>query len=194
MGPIIDRQASDEQLMALVQAGGSQAFAELYARHYARALGVALAICNDHHHAEDVVQEGFLSIWRGRDTYRRNGGSLSTWAMEVVRNRAIDSIRREGAGKRPRLTDTEIGEIADAAVSSPLDQIVIRSERDEGHIGLDASLRRLPAAQAEVITLAYFEELSHTQIAARLTLPEGTVKGRMRLAMEKLRDAMGVGA
>lgn len=186
-------ERSDTDLMKRVQAGEGEAFAQLYLRHYAGALGVALAVCKDAHLAEDAVQEGFLSIWRGRSTYEATrGDSLVAWVKEVVRNRAIDSLRREGAGKRPRITDAEVTEIADNAAVSPLDELLARTELSEGREVLGASMRRLPAAQAEIILLAYFEELSHTQIARRLAIPEGTVKGRLRLAMEKLRSGMRV--
>lgn len=186
-----DNQASDDRLMLRVQTGDPQAFAQLYTRHRAQALNVALAVCSNLHQAEDVVQEGFLSIWRGRSTYSaERGHSFRGWAMETVRNRAIDSLRRDAATKRPQVTRAEIHDVEDLSIASPLVDLVARSERDAGNDALKLSLDRLPDAQAEVISLAYFEQMTHTEIAAELSVPEGTVKGRIRLAMQKLRFGM----
>ena len=108
--------------------------------------------------------------------------------METVRNRAIDSVRREGALKRPRTANVEATELSDDGNASPLDQMIDQSEA----FVLHASLSRLPAAQSEVIALAFFGGMSHSEIAAELSLPAGTVKGRIRLGIEKLRlDVVG---
>jgi len=107
--------------------------------------------------------------------------------MTIVKNRAIDSYR--AAAARPPLQPTETqAEKLDAKSKSVQDQVLARSETD----AMLVSLRELPAAQAEVIALAFFGELSHSEIAAQLDLPSGTVKGRMRLGLEKLRKQMDV--
>jgi RNA polymerase sigma-70 factor (ECF subfamily) len=152
-----DRGQSDDALMARAQANDTAAFARLYDRHATRAFRVARAICRDIGSAEDAVQEGFLAIWRSRVTYQPGAGSFQAWAMKVVKNRALDSVRSA--------------------------EVLARSERD----ALLVSLRQLPEAQAEVIVLAFYGELSHSEIAAQLDLPAGTIKGRMRLGLEKLR-------
>lgn len=180
---------TDEELMARAQAGDTEAFAELYDRHVTRAFRVARTVCSDSSRAEDVVQDGFLAIWRNRASFCPQTGTFQAWSMRIVRNRAIDSSRR--AASRPPLqeADWEARELADIACSplSPQDEVMARGESD----ALLASLRRLPEAQAEVIVLAFFGELSHSEIAAQLGLPAGTVKGRMRLGLEKLRAEMG---
>ena len=113
--------------------------------------------------------------------------------MTIVRNRAIDAARRESAGHRPRLADHApfCDEAADGSTS---DEVIARSEAE----ALRHRLADLPDAQAQAIALAYFEELSHSEIAARLSLSPGTVKGRIRLGMQKLRTSFelagGVGA
>lgn len=177
---------SDATLMTRVSAGDSDAFEELYDRHAARAFGVARAICRDSGRAEDVVQEAFLTIWRQRSGYRPELGTFKAWAMKIVKNRAIDSYRRAASRPPPQLGEHDEEPERPAADSTPEDEVLARSERD----GLIESLRHLPEAQAEVIVLAFFGELSHTEIAAQLDLPPGTVKGRMRLGLEKLRSGM----
>jgi RNA polymerase sigma-70 factor (ECF subfamily) len=175
----------DEALMRRVQANDQAAFAELYDRHAALAFRVARSVCRDARRAEDAVQEGFLSVWRSRAAYRRGQGSVKAWTMRIVRNRAIDSYRKVSA--RPQEVEHPTnGEIADTGSDSPSDELIARSESDT----LRTAVLRLPEAQAEAITLAFYGGLSHSEIAAQLELPPGTVKGRMRLGLEKLRDLM----
>jgi RNA polymerase sigma-70 factor (ECF subfamily) len=174
--------------MARAQAGDAEAFAQLYERHATRAFRVARAVCSDISRAEDVVQEGFLAVWRNRASFRPQTGTFQAWSMKIVRNRAIDSSRR--AASRPPIqnADWDRGEPPDVGSSpvSPQDEVMARSESE----ALLSSLRRLPEGQAEVIVLAFYGELSHSEIAAQLSLPTGTVKGRMRLGLKKLRAEM----
>lgn len=172
----------DEALMARVQAHDQVAFAELYDRHSVQAFQVARSVCGDTRRAEDAVQEGFLSVWRSRDQYRRGKGSVRAWTMTVVRNRAIDSYRSVSARPHERL-DSVSQEVTDTVSASPLEEVVARSEGD----ALRAAIRTLPEPQAEAITLAFYGGLSYSEIAKQLKLPGGTVKGRMRLGLRKLR-------
>jgi RNA polymerase sigma-70 factor (ECF subfamily) len=178
-------QRTDEELMVRAQADDTEAFAQLYDRHATRAFRVARAVCSDTSRAEDVVQEGFLAIWRSRARFQPQTGTFQAWSMKIVHNRAIDASRH--AASRPPLqkADWEGREPPDirSSPASPQDEVMARSERK----ALLASLGRLPEAQAEVIVLAFYGELSHSEIAAQLNLPAGTVKGRMRLGLEKLR-------
>lgn len=177
---------SDEQLMGRVQADDIRAFEQLYDRHAMRALRVARSVCRDSGRAEDAVQEGFLSVWRGRMTYR-SSYSFRSWAMQIVRNRAIDASRGESC--RPPVAEQRDDEV-DPACASVAEQVLARSEAE----ALRATLQHLPGAQAEVITLAYFGQMTHSEIARRLALPAGTVKSRMRLGLHKLRDEMQAAA
>jgi RNA polymerase sigma-70 factor (ECF subfamily) len=175
--------------MVRVQADDAGAFAELYDRHAARAFRVARVVCHDTGRAEDAVQEGFLSVWRQRAQFRPEAGPFQAWSMRIVHNRAIDSCRNAAARPQLRAGEPE-AERPDTVSPSPLDEAIAR-------IGTDAmlvSLRGLPEAQAEVITLAFFGELSHSEIATQLALSPGTVKGRMRLGLAKLRMQMTVPA
>ena len=177
---------SDEELMVRVQADDTEAFGALYDRHCARALAVAGSVCRDRGRTEDATQEGFLAIWRARLGYRPKMGSFLAWAMTIVHNRAIDSVRAEAANTRPRLA---AGESLDAvaAPGSVQDEVIDKDQE----VALRASLGGLPDAQAQVIRLAFFGGLTHSEIAAELNLPQGTVKGRMRLGLDKLREAVG---
>lgn len=173
--------------MARAQDGDTEAFAELYDRHAGRAFRLARAICHDTGRAEDALQEGFLTIWHSRAQFKPQSGSFKAWSMSIVKNRAIDSYRA-AAARPPHQPNETQAEMPDAESRSVQDQVLARSETD----AMLASLRELPAAQAEVIALAFFGQLSHSEIAAQLNLPAGTVKGRMRLGLEKLRKQMGV--
>ena len=180
--------ASDDELMRLTQADDAGAFAQLYDRYAARALRVATSVCRTTAAAEDAVQEGFLSIWRTRASFRAGQSSFGVWSMMLVRHRAIDALRRDSAASRPQVVDLDVSTL-EATSSSVPDEVIARAEHDSLH----AALARLPDAQAEVITLAFFGELTHQEIAMHLSLPEGTVKGRMRLGLQKLRDDSGAG-
>ena len=176
---------SDQLLMARVQADDADAFAELYSRHSARALQVARAVCHDTGRAEEAVQEGFLSIWRNRASFQPELGNFKTWSIRIVQNRAIDSYR-SAAAHPERLIAAPEGNPREPT-ASPQDKVIEQTEND----ALRASLQRLPEAQAEVIGLAFFGGLTHTEIAARLGEPLGTVKTRIRTAMIRLRDVLG---
>lgn len=187
MDALSSRAESDGQLMARVQANDSAAFAELYDRHATHAFAVAQSVCHDASLSEEAVQEGFLSIWRGRASYEpRPNSSFRGWAMQTVRNRAIDARRHVRTGKYPPTTELPATGLPEAVTSTTHEDLIKRGKRRE----LGNLLQRLPEAQAEVITLAYFGEMTHAEIADQLRLPSGTVKGRMRLGLEKLRRAM----
>jgi RNA polymerase sigma-70 factor (ECF subfamily) len=171
----------EDRLMAEVQAGSAEAFSELYDRYCYRAYRVAWSICRDDARAEDAVQEAFTSIWKSRAYYLSQRGTVAAWLLTAVRYRAIDVVRRERkhadrrAGEEGLYAHSAPGNIAEEAVA-----------RENTH-RLQKLLAQLPDAQQEVITLAYYGQLTHTEIATTLGLPAGTVKGRMRLGLGKLR-------
>lgn len=187
MGRLRSLDESDDALMSRVQLDDHVAFGRLYERHSAPAFHVAQSVCHNPVLAEEAVQEGFLSIWKGRARYRlQAGASFRGWAMETVRNRAIDSYRSRAAVKRPPISSVPLENLPEHASDSVLDEVIERSRRAE----LARVLKRLPVAQAEVIALAFFAGMTHGEVAAHLRLPAGTVKGRMRLGLEKLRRGM----
>ncbi|MDQ6834672.1 MAG: sigma-70 family RNA polymerase sigma factor [Actinomycetota bacterium] len=178
----------DSELMGEVSAGSVEAFAELYDRFCNRAYGVAFSVCRDDGRAQDAVQEAFLSLWKSRANYRPHQGTVAAWLLTVVRYRAIDLTRRNGNHATRWASEDRLDERP--APDDVSEKIIQREDATR----LQASLARLPDEQQEVITLAYYGQLSHSEIATRLDLPAGTVKGRMRLGLQKLRASIGQAA
>jgi RNA polymerase sigma-70 factor, ECF subfamily len=176
---------TDAGLMRAVQAGERSALAELYDRFAVRAYRTAFAVCHDRDCAEDAVQDAFVSMWASRATYEPGRGSVVGWAMTIVRHRAIYLARRRSAAR----LDEGPARLDDQPASDdvPTD-FALRAETEE----LTGLLARLPPTQREVIRLGFFEGLTHEEIARRLALPPGTVKGRMRLGLTKLRSALDI--
>jgi len=167
--------------MAAVKAGSENAFGVLYDRYHERAYRVARSVCRDSGRAEEAVQETFTAIWKTRTTYRSEAGKVAPWVLTVARHRSIDVARRNGRDAARQTTDEMLDTVG--ALSGVHEQVAARAARRH----LLALLAELPAAQREVITLSFYGELSHTEIAAYLDLPAGTVKGRMRLGLQRLR-------
>jgi RNA polymerase sigma-70 factor (ECF subfamily) len=176
---------ADEELMALVRQGDNQAFEVIFARHVDAAFSLAYRMCGRRSAAEDVVQEAFLSLWRTGTRYDQRRGSVRSWVLSVVHNRAIDSFRRSRVRTGRDVPDEGLAERMPA--DEHTDQEVER--RDEAG-QVRGALKDLPAEQRQVIELAYFGGFTHNQIAEMLELPPGTVKGRMRLALSKLRVSL----
>jgi RNA polymerase sigma-70 factor (ECF subfamily) len=177
---------ADEDLMVLAREGDAQAFEVVFDRHADVAFSLAYRMCGRRQLAEDVVQEAFLSVWRNAGTYDRVRGSVRTWILGVVRNRAIDAFRRDAVRVSRDVSDEGI---ADKIASRELTDVAVE-RRDEAR-SVGAALNELPADQREVIELAYYGGFSHSEIADVLSLPPGTVKGRMRLGLAKMRVALG---
>ena len=171
----------DGVLMAQVSDGSVDAFEQLYDRYRDRAYRIALSVCRDERNAQDAVQDAFLSVWKGRASYDAQRGTVAAWVLTLVRYRAIDLERRTTNHSSRRANQDRLDGIP--APDDASDQAIKSAEAEQ----LRASLARLPDAQQEVIALAYYGELSHTEIAIQLGLPAGTVKGRMRLGLDKLR-------
>lgn len=171
----------DSVLMAAVQAGERSSLGELYERFALRAYRTALSVCHDQDCAEDAVQDAFMSMWSSRATYQPLRGSVAGWAMSIVRHRAIYLARRRAIAARRSERSARL-EQQPSAEDVPAD-FAARAKHEE----LAELLARLPRAQREVIRLGFFDGLSHQQIACLLALPTGTVKGRMRLGLSKLR-------
>jgi RNA polymerase sigma-70 factor (ECF subfamily) len=180
------RALADEELMQLVYRSSADAFEILYDRHADAAFSLALRICRQRAMAEDVVQEAFLSLWRSRARYDRNRGSVRTWVLGVVHNRAIDAIRRRTVRDRGIVHDEGAHE---RVASTELTDVEVA--RREGAREVREALELLPEEQSRVIELAYFGGLTHVQIASMLDTPVGTVKGRMRLGLSKMRMTLG---
>ena len=174
---------ADEELMAHVDRKDPLAFEVLYDRHGGAAFSLAYRIVGDRNGAEDVAQEAFLSIWRSNARFDQARGSVRSWVLSVVRNRAIDALRRGGA-QAPKLDhdDETVLEARPAEERTEAEALRRETSRE-----IRGALGQLPSDQSQVIQLAYFGGFSHTEIAEMLGMPLGTVKGRMRLGLEKIR-------
>ncbi len=184
------QRLGDEELMNLVDRKDPVAFEVFYERQGAPAFSLALRIVGDRGLAEDVAQEAFLSIWRSKAGYDPARGSVRSWSLGIVRNRAIDALRR-AAAPAPRLDLDDEAVIETQRSQALTDAEVIRRDAAGRVRGV---LNALPHEQSQVIELAYFGGFTHTEIAAMLDTPVGTIKGRMRLGLKKLRDQLASGA
>ena len=176
------RDLADEEVMQLVQRGDPRAFELLYDRHGGVAYSLAYRIVGRQAAAEDVVQEALLSIWRSRLRYDQTRGSVRTWILGIVHNRAIDGLRRSSVHDRRRASL----EVVEESFEAPERTDVEVARREEAR-SVRGALETLPTEQRQTIELAYFGGFTQSQIAELMEQPVGTVKGRMRLGLDKMR-------
>ncbi len=174
-----DRAGGDGLLLTRVKGGDQQAMTELFDQYSGMVYSVALRVLKDPGQAEDVMQEIFFQVWRNPNAFVSGRGSLGAWLAVMARNRAIDSLRR----RRP--TDS----VEDVVLASPLD-LGSEVERNRMMEKVRGVLKDLPMEQQKSVELAFFEGLSHSEIAARTGDPLGTVKTRIRSALITLRKAI----
>src|SRR5215212_1734452 len=173
---------ADKDLISQVGRGDRQAFATLYDRHSRAAYSLAYRMMGERQAAEDLVQDAFLKLWRAAGSYRVERGSVRTWLFSIVHNRAIDQLRSLASRRR---TQEKIE--ASAQRSQPSGAFA-QSWRNLQREQVQEALKALPSEQSKVLRLAYFSGYTHVEIAELLDLPLGTVKGRMRLGLKKVRD------
>jgi RNA polymerase sigma-70 factor, ECF subfamily len=183
------RDLADEDLMQLVQRAEAAAFEVVYDRHASAAFSLAYRMCGGRPLAEEVVQEAFLSIWRSGARYDRARGSVRTWILGITHHRAIDVLRRGVVQDRHRASDEGIEERFETGERTDV-EVARREEALEVRGALDA----LPDDQRRTLELAYYGGFSQSEIAEMLGIPIGTVKGRMRLGLEKLRGTLSPAA
>jgi RNA polymerase sigma-70 factor (ECF subfamily) len=183
LAPTAVAEPTDRELLAAVAGGDQAALGALYDRYAPLALGIATRVVGDRSVAEEVVQDAFISAWRRVGTYQPGRGEPRTWLLSIVHHRAIDRLRG-GASARahleridasPAAEPVDTGDVWDEALASLTRQQIV------------AALRQLPADQRQAIELAFFGGLTHVEIAERTGLPLGTVKGRVRLGLRRLR-------
>ena len=185
MRPTDIQRLADEEVMVLLRDGNPDAFEVIYDRHGGAAFSLAYRMVGDRNVAEDVTQEAFLSMWRSRVRFDRERGSVRTWILGIVHHRTIDALRRNVAHDRRRTSAEGIEERQEAPERTEVEV----ARRDEAREVREV-METLPGEQREVLRLAYFGGFTHTQIAEMLNQPIGTVKGRMRLGLEKMRRAL----
>ncbi len=180
---------ADEDLMQLVRRADPDAFAVVYERHSGSAYSLAYRMTGARGAAEDVTQEAFISVWRSGARYDRGRGSVRSWVLGIVHHRAIDALRRGKVRDRPRVDDENAAEKLEAPENTELEVA-----RREEAAAVRRAMEVLPSEQVQVIELAYFGGFTHTEIADMLNAPVGTIKGRMRLGLKKLRGQLDAGA
>jgi RNA polymerase sigma-70 factor, ECF subfamily len=189
-GPAISVTSTDEQVVSLLAEGNPQAIDMLYERYGRLAYSLAFRVLGDGAAAEDVVQDAFLSVWRRSSTFEASRGSLRTWLCSIVHHRALDRLR--GRSGRARFDLTLDKASAETAVTDTWEIVADALERDQ----IRTALGGLPAEQRQTIELAYYGGYSQSEISDLMRVPLGTVKGRTRMALRKLRGALethGVG-
>ena len=199
MNEVPSRQVDDRRLLEAVVSGQTDAFAALYDRLSGPLYAMCLRMTGDAAEAEDILQEACLTIWRRASTYDAAQSSVFSWAVHLTRCKAIDHLRSrgrrlrvmmppdsdqgsEGPGAAPRLT-------ADTVPSNNLgaaDTAELHEQAGQVRRGLDA----LPPDQCQAIELAFFGDLTHHEISARLGQPLGTIKARIRRGLLRLRDEL----
>ena len=176
---------ANEDLISLVGRGDAGAFAALYDRHARAAYSLAYRMMGEKQAAEDIVQDAFLKLWRAAGSYRAERASVRTWLLSIVHNRAIDQLRSTASRRR-----TQEKVEASAPTSQP-SEAFSETWRNSQRERVREALKTLPREQLKTIELAYFSGYTHAEIAELLGLPLGTVKGRMRLGLKKMKDYFG---
>ena len=194
--------AADPQLIALLdriaaRAGATArhrdseaALRELYDLTSSRLYGVALRVTNNRDWAEDVLQEAYLTVWRVAGDYRAAISPPLAWMGVIVRSRALDFLRRRASERVDAAMDIDDAGLAETLAGDAADPMDT-TQASEQAWALHECLRKLEARQREVVSLAYLRDLSHTELAAQLKLPLGTVKTWIRRGLEQLRGCMG---
>lgn len=181
------QEMSDLELLACMGRSDKDALAALYDRYGRRVFALAARILNDPSASEEVTQDVFLSIWRRSASYSVDKGKFTTWLFSIAHNRTIDELRRRRRNLNRDGEDIQEHLDIESSEISPDESAVAQSE----YAMVREALRVLPPEQRQVIELAYFRGLTQAEIAERMGQPLGTVKTRMRLALRKLRDALG---
>jgi RNA polymerase sigma-70 factor, ECF subfamily len=173
---------ADEDLISLVESGDPAAFGVLYDRHGRAAYSLAYRMMGERQAAEDVVQDVFLKVWRASGSYRAERGSVRTWVLSIVHNRGIDLLR--SSASRRRTQDQVEASTPTSQPSEAFAETWRNSQREQ----VREALRTLPPEQLKILELAYFSGYTQVEMADLLDLPLGTVKGRMRLGLKKIKD------
>ena len=182
---------ADEDLISLLGDGDAQAFALLYDRHSRAAFSLAYRMMGERQASEDLMQDAFIKIWRGAPSYRAGRGSVRTWILSIVRNQGVDQLRATASRRRTQ------EKIEASAPRSQPNEAFSETWRNSQRAQVREALNTLPQEQLKILELAYFSGYTHVEIANLLGVPLGTVKGRMRRGLKKLRghfEARGMAA
>jgi RNA polymerase sigma-70 factor, ECF subfamily len=182
------RDLPDDQLVQRMSQGDVDALDILYDRYARAVFSFAVRIVRDGRIAEEVLQEAFMRSWQQSGRFELNRGNYASWLLSITHNLAIDEVRK--SQRRPQKADmVDITDVLRSEVDTSVN-IEEAAEATELRGVIRSAMSRLPDAQRRVIELAYFEGLSQREISAFLNEPLGTIKTRMRLGMQKLRDVL----
>jgi RNA polymerase sigma-70 factor, ECF subfamily len=180
---------TDVDLIGRVSEGDPKALEVLYDRYNRIVYSFALRIVADPQIAEELLQEVFFRAWQQGRAFRETRGAFVTWLLSITHNMAIDEVRRRR--RRPQKADSEDPELVLAGVADASQDVEDEVWLSSLRTTIEVAMRELPAAQREAIELAYFQGLTQREISERLGEPLGTIKTRMRLGVQKLRDQLG---
>ena len=182
MGSVqLDR--TDEELLSALAARDAGALEALYGRYGRLAFSLAVRIVGAPETAEEIVQEAFLSVWRGAASYQPGRAAVRTWLLSITHHRAVDAVRRRAARVQAAPLEDQAQLRGGTDVWTDVSRTLVREE-------VRAALARLPNEQRQSIELAYFGGLTYPEIAAKLGVPLGTVKSRLRLGLQKLQNLL----
>jgi RNA polymerase sigma-70 factor (ECF subfamily) len=182
------QQRLDQEMIARIGRHDQGAFSALYDRLSGPLYSLAMKMLGDPAEAQDALQEVFLQIWSRAGTYDPEQSSVFSWTVLLTRSRVIDRLRARG--RRSRLVVTSTDDAPTAADASTVESAADTAEKNDEAARVRYLLNNLPSEQREAIELAFFEHLSHHEIAARLGQPLGTVKARIRRGLLKLRERL----
>lgn len=189
MTPSPDRRVSlDSALLQRVARGDEPAFEELYERSSSILYGLALRMLHNPDEAAELLQDLYREVWRKAGSYDPRRGSPMAWLVTMARSRAIDRLRSAATQNRQETDSIEDSFLGDLPSWNP-DPFEVHAEREQRELVAKA-LAELPAAQQQALELAFYEGLTHTQIAERLNQPVGTIKTRIKLGLGKLKAAL----
>jgi RNA polymerase sigma factor (sigma-70 family) len=183
----LSHNANDEELISAICHGSEQAMEIFYQRYYRYAYALAYRLLHESTAAEDIVQEVFLSVWRKAATYQRQHGSVYSWLQAIVHHRTIDRLRSVAYRNNQWAPLQVEGEQDPPCPQSDVWEEAWQKEQSQL---IRSALAQLPAEQRDVIELAYFQGYTHTEIATQKQIPLGTVKGRMRLGLQKMKNLL----
>jgi len=174
----------DERLIRLITEAREEALDQLYDRYNRLVFSLALTIVNDRATAEEITLDVFMRVWQKAGTYRADQAKVSTWLTHIARHHAIDVLRRRAVRSDQYAVQWEEAIYAKSPQQDPQESAELSMRRERVH----AALAQLPPDQKQAIQLAYFGGLTQSQIAETLKQPLGTIKTRVRLAMQKLQS------
>ena len=186
--PVVTYEEKDDgQLLMLIVGSDRAALEALYGRYAAPVYSLAMNMLRDQGAAEEVTQDVFFNVWRRASSYRTQRGKVTSWLFSIAHHRSIDEVRR----RRRQQMHVQYGvDLTNRPSDDGADPVeYTTSQFDRGH--LERALSSLRPEQRDVVVLAYFRGLTHTEIAKQLEQPLGTVKTRMRLALRKMREVLG---